>query len=138
ASPPPVPDWVSEDQPRYVDASVKGVGIFSQSKYPNEAWEFLRWRLTSLEADIAQLKDGYFPCRGDLLINPAFREFFETCPGILPYAEILSRSGPTLHRFKIKIYEEIENEYWRPLVYGLKSPQQAIEDAKRAVNRILS
>ena len=140
-TPPPVPDWYPVDKPIFTFSDAKGIVMMAQAKpeVRQAAWEFMKWLYTTPENDLIWLElDGEPSAREDLLTNPAFRDFFKANPKTKRFAEHISFAvPPPAHPEIVEIQTTFMKEAWQPLIYGKKTPEQALEDAKEAVDRVL-
>lgn len=132
-APMPVPD--AHEGPVYTYCDPKNIVIFSTCKNPELAWQFLQTMLDET-GDLSFLQlSNQIPRRKDLLENPAFIAFFEKNPKLKPFAE-QSRylrgvdSSPVMK----EVFDLISQEYEASVIYGVKSPQQSVQDAAQAVD----
>ncbi len=123
----PLPD--NRTGPVSTYSSTHCLGIFSTTKHPEEAWEFVKF-LTSPESDLELLRTGcQLPVRSNLLDNEFFRDYFSENPLMLTFAQQLPYcpAMDTNENFK-EILDAISQEYEACAVYGRKSPEDAIKD----------
>jgi multiple sugar transport system substrate-binding protein len=124
----PVPDH--HVGPVYTYGNYKNIAIFSTTKHPKEAWEFVKF-LTLPEHDLLLLRIcDQIPVRGDLLTNPLFRAYFTANPLMVKFAEATpyTREVDAVADLK-EILDAISQEYERCAVYGKITPEEAAEDA---------
>jgi len=137
---PPVPDYVSPNKQKWVDASTKGIGIV-KSDNNNEiirTWEFIKWHFMNPENGLKQLEIvEHLPMRGDLLENPVFGDYFEKNKNMKIYAEYVPFSNCILHPLKVDIYNEVKKVLWEPLVFGKKDVDTALKDVDEALKKLL-
>jgi len=128
----PVPDSMSG--PAYSYGDPKNIVIFNTCKDPQTAWKFLRTILTAeADKDFLQLS-GQFPRRKDINTNPLFLHYLEDHPKLIPFAQQTKYlRGMDSAPYMKEILDIISQEYEACVVFGKKSPRDAIEDAARAV-----
>jgi multiple sugar transport system substrate-binding protein len=127
-APLPVPD--DHQGPVHTYGDYKNIAVFSNTKYPREAWEFVKF-LTLPEHDLLLLTIcDQIPIRGDLLTNPLFKEYFANNPSMVKFAEETpyTRSIDAVADLK-EILDAISQEYERCAVYGQITPAEAVKDA---------
>lgn len=124
----PVPD--SHTGPVYTSGDYKNIAIFSTTRHPREAWEFVKF-LVSPRHDLLLLRiANQIPVRSDLLTNPIFAGYFEQNPVMVNFArEAPYTRGMDAAPDLLEIFDAISQEYEACAVYGRKSPAQAIHDA---------
>ena len=139
-APPPVPDSYPADKPVYVFADTKGMVLFAQSKHKQEAWEFMKWYFTNVAHDVAWLQATNMPpVREDLLTNPAFSDYWKTHPVVKKYAEGVPYSiPPALTSKTIEVQRIMGREMIEPIWFGTKTPEQAMQDAVKAIEDYLA
>ncbi len=74
--PVPVPDM--REGPVYTFGDFKNIAIFTTTKHPREAWEFVRFLLSARYDCLLLRLCDQIPVRGDLLTEPLFAEYFRT------------------------------------------------------------
>jgi multiple sugar transport system substrate-binding protein len=135
-APLPVPD--SHTGPVYTSGDYKNIAIFSTTRHPKEAWEFVKF-LVSPQHDLLLLKiANQIPVRGDLLTNPIFSSYFEKNPVMVSFA----RQAPYTRGMDAvpdlqEIFDAISQEYEACCVYGRVSPADAIRDAAKRTRLIV-
>lgn len=136
-APIPVPDHYQG--PVYSSADSKSIVIFDTCDKPQTAWDFLRFMINS-ENDLLLLKlSNQLPQRKNLLSNPIFMEFFENNPMMVPFAEQAKYvKGVDNSPILKEALDLISQEYEASVIYGVKSPEDAINDAAKAVNLLFS
>ncbi|MBK9983060.1 MAG: extracellular solute-binding protein [Saprospiraceae bacterium] len=129
----PVPDTMTGPVFSYGDP--KNIVIFNTCSDPEKAWSFLR-TLLSTEADIDFLQlSGQFPRRKDINTNPLFLDYLKYYPKLIPFAEQTKYlRGMDCEPYMKEVLDIISQEYEACVVYGRKSPKDAIDDAAKAVD----
>jgi len=129
----PVPD--SMNGPVYSYGDPKNMVIFNTCKDPERAWLFLQTLVTP-EADRDFLEmSGQFPRRKDLDSNPLFANFLEAHPRLVPFARQAKHvKGMDSALYMKEVLDIISQEYEACVVYGRKSPEDAIAAAAKAVD----
>jgi multiple sugar transport system substrate-binding protein len=132
----PVPDSVRAPVCTFGD--FKNIAIFSTTKHPREAWEFVKFLLTA-EHDLLLLEIcDQIPVRGDLLTNPLFAGYFRRKPVMVTFAEqVPFTRGMDMAPDMKEIFDGISQEYEMCCVYGRKTPAEAVRDAVQRTRTIL-
>ncbi len=132
-APVPVPD--DHQGPVYTYGDPKNIVIFNTCKRPALAWKFLK-SMISEENDLLFLKlSNQLPARKDLTSNPKFTEVFAQNSKLAPFAEQANYIRGVDNDEVIKeIFDIIIQEYQASVLYGVKSHEDALSDAERAVN----
>lgn len=132
-APIPVPDHFKG--PVYSYADPKNVVIFNTCEKPQVAWEFLKSMLNN-ENDLLLLTlSNQLPQRKNLLDDPYFMEFFENNPMMVLFAEQAKHVKGVDNSMVLKeVLDLISQEYEASVIYGVKSPEDAISDAAKAVD----
>jgi multiple sugar transport system substrate-binding protein len=135
-APVPVPD--DHQGPVYTYGDPKNIVIFNTCKNPLLAWRFLKF-LISDENDLLFLKlSSQIPPRKDLLINPLFVEVFTQNEKLAPFAnQARYIKGVDSNEVIKEVFDIITQEYQSSVIYGVKSPEEALRDAAKAVDVLL-
>ena len=135
-APIPVPDGHVGPVDTYGDH--KGVAIFSTTKHPREAWEFLKF-LLSERADLELLKiASQLPVRTNLLSTEDFSNFFDDNPNMKIFAEEIPFAYEVDQTPDQKeIFDAISQEFEKCSVYNVSQPSRATHDLLRNVKVIL-
>jgi multiple sugar transport system substrate-binding protein len=76
-----------------------------------------------------------FPRRKDLQENPIFVQYFNAHPELIPFARQAQHvRGMDSAPYMKEVLDLISQEYEACVVFGLKSPEDAIHDAAHAVD----
>jgi len=134
----PVPhaDNIAGKTASYADP--KSIIIFKTCTHPREAWEFIKF-VVSKEHDRQLLElTSQLPIRAGLLDDPVFAEYFRSNPRMIQFAEQVTtaRSIDSVAELK-EIFDSIAQEVEASIVFNLKSPEQAVQDAARRSQQIL-
>ena len=135
-APVPVPD--SSIKPVYTYGDYKSIVLFKNSDHPKESWEFIKF-LISREADLRLLKlANQLPIRKNILKDGKFRLYFQDNPKMEVFAQQARRvrgadSSPVLR----EIFDAISQEFEASVIYGVKSAEQAVEDAAERARLIM-
>ena len=134
---PPVPD--DHVGPVYTYGDPKNMVIFNTCREPQAAWEFIK-TMISREGDLQLLRiSGQIPRRKDLVNDPFFATFFMANPMLVPFAkQIPYLKGIDNCEYIVEALDILSQEYETCVVYGMKTPEKAVEDAARAVDVLLS
>ncbi len=126
----PLPVPAVRPGPEYTTGDYKNIAIFSTTRHPREAWQFVKFLVTA-EHDLLLLQIcNQIPVRGDLQSNPLFEPYFRQKPVMLNFAmqAPYTRGMDAVPDLK-EIFDGISQEYEACAVYGRKSPQEAVRDA---------
>ncbi len=135
-APIPVPD--NHQGPVYTYGDYKNIAIFSTTKHPKEAWEFVKF-LVQAKYDLMLLQiANQIPIRSDLLLNPLFADYFKKNPMMIEFAQqaVYTRSVDAAPDLK-EIFDAISQEYEASAVYGRKSPIEATQSAQKRIKVIV-
>ena len=139
---PPIPEKHRTDAAGNTFADAKGLVLYAQAgQEEREAvWDFIRWVFSNPDHDLLWIETTALPpVRDDLADNPVFAAYLEAAPYLVPYAESLPLAVPPFtHSGFADIQTVLSEEGLIPVVRGTKSPEQAWEDAKAAINGILN
>jgi multiple sugar transport system substrate-binding protein len=132
-SPIPVPD--GHTGPIYTYGDPKNIVIFKTCPDPQKAFNFIKFMLKK-ENDLKLLQiSNQLPRRKNLDSDVLFKEYFETNPKMVPFAKQARYVKGTDNALYLKeVFDLISQEYEACVVYGVKSPEQALRDAEHAVN----
>ncbi|MBU0474563.1 MAG: extracellular solute-binding protein [Bacteroidetes bacterium] len=121
--------------PIYTYGDPKNIVIFNTCKKPNLAFQFAKF-LTSKKNDFQLLKlTSQYPRRKDLLTDSLFVNYFEKNPELRVFAEQAKYVRGTDASSVLKeVFDIISQEYEACVIYGTKTPEEAIKDAAFAVN----
>lgn len=129
----PVPDGF--EGPIYTYGDPKNIVIFNTCKDPQYAWEFIKFMI-SKENDLKLLEiTTQLPRRKHLDTDSLYINYFTANPKMKTFAKQSkyvkgTDSTPVLK----EVFDLISQEYEACVIYGIKSPEQAISDAANAVN----
>lgn len=132
----PVPD--DHKGPVYTYGDPKNIVIFNTCKNPQLAWDFIK-TMISEKGDLKFLEmSNQLPRRRDLETNPVFEDYFKQNPKMKIFAAQEkyvkgTDSSPVLK----EVFDLISQQYEACVIYGKKTPEQAIKDAADAVNLLL-
>ncbi len=137
----PVPDDAPEGEPVYTFADAKGLVIYSQAPEDarQAAWEFVQWVYSSPENDLAWFETTNLPpTRDDVSSNEVFAGFLGDNPALVQYAEAIPYAVPPIINQNFSdIQTALSEQGLTPAVNGDKTPEQAWEDAKAAMQGLL-
>ncbi len=135
-APIPVPD--DHEGPVVTYADPKNIVIFSTTRHPQQAWEFVKL-LVSKKQDLALLRAAsQIPIRKDLLNDGMFTSFFDTHPKLRRFAmqAPLTRgvdADPELR----EIFDAISQEFEACCILGRRTPEEAIRRAAERAREII-
>lgn len=121
--------------PAYTYGDPKNIVIFKTTKNAQQTWEFVKY-MVSRENDLRLLEiTNQLPRRKHLDTDPFFAKYFKEHPKM----EIFGKQadfvkGTDASPVLKEVFDLISQEYEACVVYGKKSPEQALSDAEKAVN----
>lgn len=135
-APIPVPD--GHEGPVYTYCDPKSIVIFNTCQNPQLALEFIKI-MVSEEGDLQFLQHtNQLPRRQNMDTLPRFREFFAQNPRLQVFAEQARFvKGADICEVLVEVFDILSQEYEACVIYQMKSPEEAIADAEKAVNVLL-
>ncbi len=132
----PVPD--NHTGPTYTYCDPKNIVIFNTCANPQLAFDFIRFTLSE-QNDLKFLElTNQLPRRKKIDENPLFEEYFRNNSKMKTFAEQAKFvRGTDINPALKEVFDLISQEYEACVVYGIKSPEEAIRDAAEAVNLLL-
>lgn len=129
----PVPD--DHTGPVYTYGDPKNIVVFNTCKNIDLAWEFLSFFCNS-ENELKFLEiTAQYPRRKDLLTDSAYVNYFNENPMYKIFAEqAVYVRGTDASPVLKEVFDLISQQYEACVIYGVKSPEEAIKDAADAVN----
>ena len=129
----PVPD--DHIGPVYTYGDPKNIVIFKTCKDPQAAWNYVKTMISD-EGDLKLLSlTNQLPRRKKLNTNPFFSDYFLKNPKMKIFADQSEYvKGTDASPVLKEIFDLISQQYEACVVYGMKTPEQAINDAADAVN----
>ncbi|NQT27288.1 extracellular solute-binding protein [candidate division KSB1 bacterium] len=124
----PVPCGTRE--PIYTYGDLKGIVVFKNSKYPRHAWEFIQFMINR-KNDLRLLELAtQLPLRQNILEDTLYQNYFDNNPKMVKFAHQAKYirnvdESPTLK----EVFDAISQEFEACVVYGAKTPEQAVHDA---------
>jgi multiple sugar transport system substrate-binding protein len=129
----PVPD--DHTGPVYTYGDPKNIVIFKTCKNPQAAWNYIRTMINE-NGDLKLLSfTNQLPRRKNLNSNPFFKNYFLNNPKMKIFADQSEYvKGTDASPVLKEVFDLISQQYEACVVYGMKTPEQAINDAADAVN----
>jgi len=126
------------DRPVYSYGDPKNIVIFNTCPDPVTAWEFIK-TLIGEKGDFDLLRvTGQFPRRKNIAANPVFAPFLDENPRFKPFAVQADYiKGVDNHPNIVEVFDIISQEYEACVIYGRKTPEEAVQDAADAVDVLL-
>ncbi|MGB3075444.1 MAG: extracellular solute-binding protein, partial [Chitinophagales bacterium] len=133
---PIVPD--DHEGPVHTYADPKNMVVFNTCTHPQIAWDFIE-TMVDKEGDLQLLEiTGQLPRRKNLQTDPYYSNYFSKNPMLITFAKQLPYlKGVDNCEVIVEVLDIISQEYETCVVFGKKTPEQAIADAERAVNVLL-
>ena len=134
-APIPVPD--NHKGPVYTYGDPKNIVIFSTTKYPDEAWEFIKFMI-SKKADLKLLEiTNQIPARANVANDPYFKSFFQKNPLLKKVARQADYVVPMDESPHLtQILDIISSQFEAAAIYRVISPQESIKQAAENVQNI--
>jgi len=129
----PVPD--DHQGPIYTYGDPKNIVIFKTCKNPQAAWEYVKTLIDS-DGDLKLLElTNQLPRRKNINTDEYFSGYFNRNPKMKIFADQSkyvrgTDASPVLK----EVFDLISQEYEACVIYGVKTPEQAVKDASDAVN----
>ncbi len=121
----------------YTYGDMKNISIFSTTKYPKEAWQFVKF-LISKKADLLLLQKAFqIPLRKNMANNKDFAAVIDDNPKLLPFvkqARSVKSIDDSIHL--VQILDYLGQQYEASAVYGVLKPRDAIKKAAQYVDVI--
>ena len=135
-APIPVPDDHVGPVVTYGDP--KNIVIFSTTKHPQQAWEFVKL-LVAKKQDLALLQlASQIPIRKDLLNDDMFSSFFEAHPKLRRFAiQAPMTRGVDADAELREIFDAISQEFEACCILGRRTPEEAVQRAAERAREIL-
>lgn len=129
----PVPN--DHTGPVYTYGDPKNIVIFKTCKDPQAAWDYIKTMINE-EGDLKLLSfTNQLPRRKNLNSNLFFNDYFQNNPKMKIFADQSEYvKGTDASPVLKEIFDLISQQYEACVVYGMKTPEQAINDAADAVN----
>lgn len=129
----PVPD--NHKGPIYTYGDPKNIVIFNTCNYPEQAWEFIKMMISE-ENDLKLLElSNQLPRRKNISENPLYADYFNSNPKMKKFAKQAKYvKGTDASPVLKEVFDLISQQYEACVVYGVKTPEQAVKDAADAVN----
>ncbi len=132
----PVPD--NHTGPTYTYCDPKNMVIFNTCPDPQQAWEFIK-TMVDKPGDLRLLElTGQFPRRRHIDTDAYFSRFLQQNPRLIPFAKQAQYiRGVDNCEVMVEVFDIISQEYEACVIYGKKSPEDAVRDAAQAVDVLL-
>jgi multiple sugar transport system substrate-binding protein len=129
----PVPD--GHKGPVYTYGDPKNIVIFKTCKDPQAAWNYIKTMIDT-EGDLKLLEiTNQLPRRKNLSSDSYFNDYFTNNPKMKIFADQSEHvKGTDASPVLKEIFDLISQQYEACVVYGKKTPKEAITDAADAVN----
>jgi ABC-type glycerol-3-phosphate transport system substrate-binding protein len=116
----------------------ESMGIFKQSKNPNEAWKFIKWILQPENQALFSIESGYLPVRKSTLELENYKEFLEKDHGMKAFVEqiSISQARALVDYHRVEINQNIAEAVEKVLI-GNSDIKKALDEAAYKSNRLL-
>lgn len=136
--PPPVPDRLA-GRPVYTYGDPKNIAIFTNSRLPEESWEFIEHILSPENDALFMQITGQIPYRVGMESDPLFADILASKPNLPPFLEQSLRTrGVDDTPYLIEIFSAISREYEAAVVQGARSPEEGLRRAAQRARDIIS
>ncbi|MFQ5652648.1 MAG: extracellular solute-binding protein, partial [bacterium] len=135
-APVPVPD--SYSGPVYTYGDFKNIVMFRTRSNPGKVWEFVKFMISRKNDQRLLLMTSQIPIRKNILNDPFYDQYFKQNPKMVRFVEQADyvRSVDVCKDMK-EIFDAISQEYEACVVYGAKTPDEAVRDAGKRADLIL-
>ncbi len=115
------------------------LAIFKNSKYPDEAWNFIKWFSNPETQAKFSTKSGYLPVRKSTLELPEYKKHLETDPKLAAFVEQfkIGYARQQIKHHRMEINQKIAGAIEKTLL-GNTDPETALNDAAEEVNSLLN
>jgi multiple sugar transport system substrate-binding protein len=129
----PVPD--DHQGPVYTYGDPKNLVIFKTCSNPQLAWDFIHFMIEK-KNDLKLLEiTNQLPRRKNLISDPVFKDYFEKNPKMVDFAKQSDYvRGTDPYPNLTEVFDIISQEYEECVIYGKKSPEEAVHEAAKQVN----
>ncbi len=136
--PVPVPDRLA-GQPVYTYGDPKNIAIFTTSKHPEEAWEFIEFILSPENDALFMSITGQVPYRLGMTTDPLFTPILAEKPNLTAFLDQTARTrGVDDTPYLIEIFTAISREYEAGVIQGVREPAAALRRAAQQAKDIIS
>jgi multiple sugar transport system substrate-binding protein len=134
----PIPTPSRGAGPPVTYADPKSVIIFATCEHPREAWDFVKFMISSRNDLLLLDLTSQLPIRSGLADDPEFAAYFERNPRMRRFADQVAatRTCDSVPELR-EIFDIIAQEFEASAVFGLKSPEEAVRDAARRSQSVL-
>ncbi|MCK5738835.1 extracellular solute-binding protein, partial [bacterium] len=136
-APLPRPDNMAHG-PAFTYGDFKNIVIFSTTKHQEAAWEFVKF-IVSQKGDQQLLEiTNQLPLRRDLASDSSFADYFRQNPRMKIFAnQAKTVRGVDMSPILKEVFDAISQEYETAVVYGVRTPKEAVKRAAKRVRLIL-
>ncbi len=133
-----LPRPTASEGPVHSYGDAKNIVIFSTTRYPAEAWEFVKF-MTSKANDRRLLEiSDQLPLRNDIQSDPDFAAYFAERPMMRIFADQLTYTAGTDHSIYLQeIFDIISQEFEAASIWGAKEVAEAVQDMQRNINKLV-
>ena len=136
--PVPVPDRLA-GQPVFTYGDPKNIAIFTTSKHPDEAWEFIEFILSPENDALFMDITGQIPYRLGMEEDPLFAPVLAERAQLAPFLEQNLRTrGVDDTPYLIEIFAALSREYEAGVIQGTRDPANALRRAAQLARDIIS
>ena len=136
-APLPRPDDMAQG-PTFTYGDFKNIVIFSTTQHPKAAWEFVKF-IISRQSDQQLLQiTNQLPLRQNIASDSSFTKYFEQNPRMKIFAnQAKTVRGADMSPVLKEVFDAISQEYETCVVYGARTPEEAVKRAAKRVRLIL-
>ena len=132
----PVPD--DHEGPIYTYCDPKSIVIFNTCMNPQLAFDFIKTMVDTRGDSLFLALSNQLPRRQGIDTIATYQDFFRNNPKLKVFAKQAKHiKGIDNCEVITEVLDVISQEYEACVIYNLKSPEQAIQDAEKAVNVLL-
>ncbi|MCD4832612.1 MAG: extracellular solute-binding protein [Bacteroidales bacterium] len=132
----PVPD--DHEGPIFTYCDPKSIVIFNTCENPQLAFDFIKTMIDTRGDSLFLALSNQLPRRSGIDTIAAYQDFFRNNPKLKVFAQQAKHvKGIDNCEVITEVLDIISQEYEACVLYNLKSPEKAINDAEKAVNVLL-
>ncbi|GAC1427298.1 MAG: extracellular solute-binding protein [Candidatus Velthaea sp.] len=133
----PVPAPTAQRRNGFTFSDQKNISIFSTSRHPGEAWEFVKY-ITTKSADRTLLEmTSQIPLRRNLTHDPAYADYFARHPAVATFARQAAHVVPLDDSPHIvQILDFLSRQYEASAMYGIITPELGLSNTAEYLARV--
>ncbi len=116
----------------------ENLAIFKQSRYPHQAWKFVKWILNPEVQEMFSIKSGYLPVRKSVLKLESYQNYLDMDSRLKAFVDQMQygQGREPINYFRVEINQTIAKAVEKSLAGGM-DPKAALEEAAIKSNELL-